>query len=362
MIWIVLAILVSLGALAFTKKIPGRIILLTLIWWSYILFFRGWVSEIQLNKDFTIAKWQSIKTIAKNLGAIEKSFISEAKKTGANPKPGTYTLSGTYNAEKLIELFEKWPEKKITKVKVLEGWSIYDTDKDLADQWLIKAWEYISYVTNSDNISTLKETYKSIEWLNLQTLEWFLYPDTYFLDPNTSIVSWLVKAQLAQFDKLLVWEEKIWWADWKFSELISRINETYWLEIKKYDIIKLASIIQKEESNKSNIPTIAGIFFNRLKTNNSLGADITLCYAFKDPYSTCESHIKQYLEQDNEYNTRINKWLTPTPISNIDIATFSWVNKFEKTDYMFYLHWSDGQIYYAKTNAEHNINREKYLK
>lgn len=362
MIPIILAILLSLWALSFTKKIPGRIILLTLIWWSYMLFFRSWPTQAVFNKEFTITQGQSIKAIAKNLWSIEKAFISEAKKTWANPKPWTYNLSWSYSAEKLIETFEKWPTKKIIKVQVLEWWSIYDTDKHLSDEKLINAWDYIKYVTDSDNISTLKETYKWINWLDLKTLEWFLYPETYFLDPNVWIVPWLVKAQLSQFDKLLIWEGKIGWADWKFSALREKIQKVYGIEVSRYDIIKLASIIQKEERNKQNIPTIAWIFFNRLKTNDTLGADITLCYAFKEPYETCDSKVQQYINEDNDYNTRKRKWLTPTPISNIDIKTFEWINNFKDTDYMFYLHAPDGQIYYAKTNAEHNTNRAKYLK
>jgi len=49
----------------------------------------------------------------------------------------------------------------------------------------------------------------------------------------------------------------------------------------------LASVVEKEERNTKNKPTVAGIFFNRLANGMRLDADITLCYGLHEPYETC---------------------------------------------------------------------------
>ena len=93
-----------------------------------------------------------------------------------------------------------------------------------------------------------------------------------------------------------------------------------------------------------------------------LWADITLCYGLAQPYSSCTPTIiaKKINDKNNKYNTRVLGWLTPTPIWNPSISTIEAVLFPNTTSYLFYLHGSDGQIYYAETNAQHEQNK-KYL-
>lgn len=262
----------------------------------------------------------------------------------------TYIFSGKYTSEEFLSHIAKGPEKEYISYTVLEWRSIYDIDADLTSKWYINEWEYILYVTNPNKISELSTRYDFFD-SSLTSLEWFLYPDTYYLDNRWWLVKQLVSIQLNTF-KAKVWEPH--------SSDFNNIQSKYWLSV--YQTITLASIVEKEEKNNSNKSTVAGIFYNRLKNWMLLWADITLCYWFAKPYSECTPNIiaKNVNDSKNKYNTRAVSWLTPTPIWNPAISTIEAVLFPNNTSYLFYLHGSDGEIHYAETNAQHEQNK-KYL-
>lgn len=78
------------------------------------------------------------------------------------------------------------------------------------------------------------------------------------------------------------------------------------LELNRYNILILATIIEKEERSNKNRPLIAGIFLNRLASKMRIDADISLCYGLHQGYENCPpSVIIQHLEDSsNPYNTR----------------------------------------------------------
>ena len=89
-----------------------------------------------------------------------------------------------------------------------------------------------------------------------------------------------------------------------------------------------------------------------------LDADVSLCYGLKITYDKCRAAIVPNLNnRENLYNTRANTGLTPTPISSPTQATLWALLRYKKSDYLFYLHGSDGQIYYGATAEEHNQNK-----
>ena len=260
----------------------------------------------------------------------------------------TYVFSGTYTSEEFLSHIAKWPEKEYISYTVLEWRSIYDIDADLTAKWFINEWDYISYVTDSAKISELSTRYDFFD-SSLTSLEWFLYPDTYFLDNRGNLVNQLVSIQLNTF-KSKVREAHAW--------DFSNIQNKYWLSI--YQTITLASIVEKEEKNNANKPTVAWIFYNRLNKWMLIWADITLCYWFAKPYSECTPNViaKNVNDSNNRYNTRAVAWLTPTPIGNPALSTIEAVLFPNQTSYLFYLHGSDGQIHYAETNAQHEQNKQ----
>ncbi len=266
---------------------------------------------------------------------------------------GTYNFTWSYTPAHYVQVIAAWPTQKFVRYTVLEGRSIYDIDADLATKWLIQAWEYVSYVNNYLRIQEFQSSYAFLQQAGtIQTLEWFLYPDTYFLDDNWPLVSQLVKVQLDTF------ADRVWSV---YGDQVSWFMETQWLD--RYDVVTLASVIQKEERNKTNQPTIAGIFLRRMSIGMRLDADITLCYYYKRPYDICSpSFIGANITQDQPYNTRQVKWLPPTPIANVPASAIGAIFKFVSSSYLYYLHDNDGRVWWAETLDQHNSNKVKYLR
>jgi len=340
------------------KKKKGWKWFLILLIAILVLAIRWWIKYSPSDLVFewekvSIVKWDTITKFYNALLDDNQTFwmkwyVRNHEDQLPKIQEWTYVFSGTYTSEEFLSHIAKWPEKEYISYTVLEWWSIYDIDADLTAKWFINAWDYISYVTDSAKISELSTRYDFFD-ASLTSLEWFLYPDTYFLDNRWNLVNQLVSIQLNTF-KSKVWEAHAW----DFSNVQNR----YWLSV--YQTITLASIVEKEEKNNANKPTVAGIFYNRLNRWMLIWADITLCYEFAKPYSECTPNViaKNVNDSNNRYNTRAVAWLTPTPIWNPALSTIEAVLFPNQTSYLFYLHGADGQIHYAETNAQHESNKQ----
>lgn len=278
-----------------------------------------------------------------------------------------YKFDGVYSPAGFVAKIHDGVKTNYGTVTLLEWWSIYDIDAKLEKIWLIKGWEYIAYVTDQVIIDKYKVNYNfldTIGWDNLKTLEWFLYPDTYFVDLEQNVLDQLVKLQLNNFDqKIWQWYREEFKTHYKRTLSLGFVDENNVLDLNPYQLLVLASVVEKEERNDNNRPEIAWVFMNRLIRGERIDADITLCYGLKTWYENCSpTKIVEHLYDDtNIYNTRALKWLPPTPISSITIESMLAVLRYIKTDNIFYLHDNNGSIHFAKTISEHNDNKSKYL-
>lgn len=270
---------------------------------------------------------------------------------------GTYgTLSGSLSIGDFYTWLAAGPSTMYEKVTVLEGWSIYDTDELLVDKWRIRPGEYISYVTDPAVIRDLRTQYSFLDIgpNGLSSLEWFLYPDTYYIDLDDPLLPQLVTLQMNAFS------ERIW--------LVMGNNILEWVArndvwVSSYELLTMASVVLKEERNASYQSLVAGVFHNRLEANMRLDADITLCYGLAIPYESCAPRtIVEHLDDaSNPYNTRAVAWLPPTPISSLTPAVVRAVIDVDFHDYMYYLHDPQGVIHPAVTYQKHLDNKKQYL-
>ena len=340
------------------KKKKGWKWFLVLLIAILVLAIRWWIKYSPSDLVFewekvSIVKWDTITKFYNALFDDNQTFWMKwyvKRHPDQLPKiqEWTYVFSGTYTSEEFLSHIAKGPEKEYISYTVLEWWSIYDIDADLTAKGFINAWDYISYVTNPAKISELSTRYDFFD-SSLTSLEWFLYPDTYFLDNRWNLVNQLVSIQLNTF------KSKVREAH---ASDFSNIQNRYGLSV--YQTITLASIVEKEEKNNANKSTVAWIFYNRLSKWMLLWADITLCYGLAQPYSECTPNViaKKINDWNNRYNTRVLAWLTPTPIWNPALSTIEAVLFPAQTSYLFYLHGADGQIHYAETNAQHEANKQ----
>ncbi len=344
------------------KKKIWRWILLVLI--MFFLFIWLWWS-FKIDQTIIIRQWDTLSKFTKDLSKINqlklKWYIKRNNIDLDTIKQWSYVFSGSYRSKDFVEKILQWPTKNFVSYTVLEWWSIYDIDASLTKKWFINQWEYISFVSDNEIVNKYKLRYPFLNDINLKNLEWFLYPDTYHIDGNNNFVDQLVYLQLDAFKKK-VWDK--YDADFVSFEWRLTIN---WIKlpfpVTTYNIISLASIVEKEEKNNNNKATVAGIFIKRLWIWMRLDADITLCYGLGQAYDVCTPSViaKNIKDDKNLFNTRARPWITPQPISNPNIKTIEAVLKFKASEYLYYLHDNNGKIHYAKTLAEHNQNKSKYI-
>jgi cell division protein YceG involved in septum cleavage len=133
-------------------------------------------------------------------------------------------------------------------------------------------------------------------------LEGFLFPDTWDDLPKHPTVHDLVDRQLADF------QQRIKGVDMNYAESKN---------LTVYDVVNIASIIQREIARPEEMKLAAAVIYNRLAANNPLGMDSTIRYYLQN-YD--EQLTESELAEDEPYNTRIHTGLPPTPISNPGLA------------------------------------------
>jgi UPF0755 protein len=134
-------------------------------------------------------------------------------------------------------------------------------------------------------------------------LEGFLFPATYQFTAATTAPQ-LVRAQLKTFER-----------SWRGIDLAYSRSKN----LTPYDVLVIASMVEKEAVAPDERPKIARVIYNRLHNGMQLGIDATIRYAFRVPGT--ESLRESQLESDNPYNTRKRVGLTPTPIANPGLAS-----------------------------------------
>lgn len=327
--------------------------LLLMIWCGYKTFFASFV----MPQTLVMKEWNTFQNFLEPLWSWDRLRVKVAYKFGdidlSHISVGTYNFTWWYTPGTYLAAIAAGPTQNFVRYTVLEWRSIYDIDADLATKWFIQAGDYIRYVTDYTTIQQLQKSYVFLQqaW-TLQTLEWFLYPDTYFVDDHSPFVMQLVKAQLDTF------QQKIWS---HYGDSVPLFTQSQWLSW--YEIVSLASVVQKEERSKANQPTIVGIFLRRLSMGMRLDADITLCYYYKKSYDLCTPwFIASHIDDNQAYNTRQVKGLPPTPIANIPASTIDAVLHFVASKYLYYLHDNQWQVWWAETLDQHNANKVKYLR
>ncbi|HEY4504887.1 MAG TPA: endolytic transglycosylase MltG [Candidatus Paceibacterota bacterium] len=125
--------------------------------------------------------------------------------------------------------------------------------------------------------------------------------------------------------------------------------------------IKIASLIEREASGKSDMRLISGIIWNRIFKNMPLQIDATLQYAKgSEKLGWWPAVLPEDKEMDSPYNTYKHKGFPPAPIASPGITSVYAALNPTKTDCLFYLHDKRRRIHCAVTYEGHKRNIEKY--
>lgn len=131
------------------------------------------------------------------------------------------------------------------------------------------------------------------------------------------------------------------------------------------DTLTLASLLEREAKTMEAKKIVSGILHHRLQLKMPLQLDATVQYVRDSkfhPSRYWQPISKSDLSLESPYNTYLYSGLPPGPICNPGFDSLYAAFHPTVTDYLFYITGNDGQMHYAKTLAEHNLNIEKYLK
>jgi UPF0755 protein len=124
-----------------------------------------------------------------------------------------------------------------------------------------------------------------------------------------------------------------------------------------YDVVIIASLIERETPSDKERPLISSVIYNRLDVGEPLYIDATIRYAENNwtrPLRESE------LQRAGPYNTRVNDGLPPTPIGNPGLESLKAAARPAKTDYFFYVAKPRACHAFAETNAQHERNVAAY--
>jgi UPF0755 protein len=173
---------------------------------------------------------------------------------------------------------------------------------------------------------------------NPKSLEGFLFPATYELDPGASVQQ-LVAEQLEGF-----------------RLNIAGVNMSYAKSknLTVYDVLTIASMVDKEVAVASERPLVAAVIYNRLSRGMPLGIDATTRFEF---HNYTDEITQSQLESPSPYNTRTHVGLPPTPIGNPGLAAIEAAARPAKVDYLFYVVNGDGSGGHCFTASEQEFNQ-----
>ena len=257
-------------------------------------------------------------------------------------KAGTYSLTGVKTLQDLLDMLNSGKEAQFS-VKFIEGKTFKEWRKNLENAPHLK--QTLQGKSDKEIMALLdipavaKAVY---EWNNM---DGWLYPDTYNYTPNSTDLE-LLKRSTTRLQKAL---DKAW----------SERDENLPLA-DPYQMLILASIVEKETGIAAERPQVASVFINRLKANMKLQTDPTVIYGMGERYTG--NIRKKDLETMTPYNTYMIEGLPPTPIAMVSESALQAVAHPAKTDFYYFVADGSGGHKFTRNLNEHNKAVQEYLR
>ena len=256
-------------------------------------------------------------------------------------KAGTYSLENVKTVQDLLDLLNSGKEVQFN-VKWIEGKTFKDWRKDLEN-----APHLVQTLKDKSNeeIFTLLDLPDVGQNLELKNVEGWLYPDTYNYTPKSTDLE-LLKRSAERMKKALnkAWNER--------DEDLPLANP--------YEMLILASIVEKETGVAAERAKVASVFINRLKAKMKLQTDPTVIYGMGENYTG--NIRKKDLEMSTPYNTYVIDGLPPTPISMPSETSLQAVAHPEKTEFYYFVADGSGGHKFTRNLNEHNKAVQEYLR
>jgi UPF0755 protein len=291
----------------------------------------------------TVASGETVDRLATDLeshGVVRSAFwfrwFARFKGLDGHLQAGSYVVDSAMGASAVIATLEASPQTPVHRVVLAEGLTAAQMAQRVeAAGTGISAADYLEQVRHG----TFSESFLSGRPAGA-SLEGFLFPDTYVVPGGTSAHD-MVAMQLHAFAV-------------KAAPLLGQpVNG-----LSAYQLVVMASIVEREARFDDDRPKVASVFYNRLAAGMDLQADATVLYGLG---LSGQSPSLDQLKQDTPYNTYLHPGLTPTPIANPGVASISAVVHPIGSPYRFYVSDRCGHNHYSVTQAEHDRQVALYL-
>ena len=298
---------------------------------SFIGPYNSYLNYVPFNNSYylNVVKGDSIdETISKisNLNFINKLFLRiYLNHNGIYQfQAGEYQLANKVLKNIINDLNNG---KTVThKLSITEGMNIYQLNQLIDDSYLINDCHMLKCIKT-----------------DLSFKEGIIFPDTYYYKKNMLASTILQKSHDILNGHL----------NYFFK------NKDLNNELKKEEILILASIIEKEAGNNDEKFDISSVFLKRLSIDMKLQADPTIIYGLLPDF---DGDIKKsdILDKNNKYNTYMINGLPPSPIAVSSLSSIKSVYEGVPSDYLFFVADSKTSHYFSKTYKEH-LNKIKEL-
>lgn len=296
---------------------------------------------------FEILPSQTLRTVSRRMvaeglgrSAVAIELYGRLRDYQARLQAGRYLVSPRMAPVEIIRKIANgdavFDELTIT---IPEGWSLNDIELYFEELGLFTAERFAQ-------AAVMQPLYRDFPLLaELQTdtiLDGYLFPDTYRIFEDSTPES-IVRRMLQNFHGRMT------------PAMLAQISAG---ERTLHETLTLASIVQKEANDASQMPDVAGVFANRLRDRIRLESDATVNYVLGT--SKRQPTFADTRVQD-PYNTYENYGLPPGPIGNPGIDAILAAMSPAEHDFFFFLHPIDGRIILSRTFAEHLENKARYL-
>lgn len=248
-------------------------------------------------------------------------------------KPGKYIFEAPSDYSKVLSIIEKGPEIELVKVTIPEGFSNRQIASRLSKALGLDEKEVLDFLNSSKKRFT--HEFPFLNSYNGDSLEGFLFPDTYYLKKNSDLDE-IARKFLENFSSK--------------AQQIGLLKNLEEATPDLYKIVIVASIVEKEAKLPEERPIIASVFYNRLKSGMKLQSCATVEYVlgFSKAVLTEED-----LKIDSPYNTYLYEGLPPGPICNPGVESLKAALNPAKTKYLYFvLIDKSGKHYFAETYSE----------
>jgi UPF0755 protein len=248
-------------------------------------------------------------------------------------KAGEYIFQPGLSPYQVLSQLE---EGKVVQrpVTIPEGTALAGIADILAANKWIDRQRFLELARNEDIIQELG--------LSIDSLEGYLFPDTYYLSRGNQDETAIIRMMAARFQEV-------------YQEILTAVVGQP--SLSQHEIITLASIVEKETGQDDERPLVAQVFINRLKKNMRLQADPTVRYG----RGQLEGKLtRQDLRTPTPYNTYMIKGLPHGPICSPGRAALTAVLQPPDGDLLYFVSKNDSTHHFSKTLAEHNRAVAKY--